>query len=55
MCVLTNMGKGLPEASQLMTKSSTLKTVTDSGCVVMAGGLLTARTKIKVNAATTPS
>lgn len=41
--VVTNMGEGLPAASQLMTRSSTLKTVTDSGCVVMTGGLLTAR------------
>lgn len=39
----TNVGEGLPEASHLMTRSSTLKTVTDSGCVVMAGGILTAR------------
>lgn len=42
------MGKGLPLASHLMTRSSTLKTVTDSGCVVITGGLLTARTKHRV-------
>lgn len=54
MCVrlLTNMGEGLPEASQLMTRSSTLKTVTDSGCVVITGGLLTARNKNRDSAVT---
>lgn len=40
MC--TNVGEGFPVASQFMPKSSTLKTVTDSGCVVITGGLLTA-------------
>lgn len=47
MCarVLTNMGDGLPEASQFMTKSSVLNTVTDSGCVLITGGLLTAYIK----------
>lgn len=54
MGALTNVGEGLPEASQLMTRSSTLKTVTDSGCVVIIGGLLTAKTKSKVTAVTKP-
>lgn len=49
VCVLTNMGGGFPEASQFMTRSSTLKTVTDSGCVVMTGGLFTTKIKITVS------
>lgn len=43
VCMLTNIGGGLPVASQLMTRSSTLKTVTDPGCVVIIGGLFTAK------------
>lgn len=54
VCVLTNMGIGLPDASQLMTRSSTLKTVTDSGCVEIIGGLLTARTKTRIISVTVP-
>lgn len=49
VCVVSYMGEGLPEASQLMTRSSMLKTVTDSGCVVMIGGLLTAGIKNQHN------
>lgn len=49
VCVcVTNIGGGLPEASHLMTRSSTLKMVTDSGCVVIAGGILTARKQTKI-------
>lgn len=49
MCVwVAYVGEGLPEASHLMTRSSTPKTVTDSGCVVIAGGSLTARKQTKI-------
>lgn len=49
VCVcVANIGGGSPEASHLMTRSSTLKMVTDSGCVVIAGGILTARKQTKI-------
>lgn len=49
VCVcVANFGRGLPEASHFTTKSSTLKTVTDSGCVVIAGGILTVRKQTKI-------
>lgn len=51
----TNMGGGLPDASQLITRSSTLKMVTDSGCVMITGGFLTARTKTIVRELTIES
>lgn len=50
VCAWTNVGEGCPVASQVMTRSSMLKTVTDSGWVVITGGVLTVTTENKVTA-----
>lgn len=50
VCAWTNVGEGCPVASQVMTRSSMLKTVTDPGCVVITGGVMTVTAENKVTA-----